>query len=70
MTWPLTLTVRSEPDELARPPRSSGTDPPVLSSILGQAAATLQVGGTQQPSITVDLAFGSPTVSTLTIQPA
>lgn len=69
MTWSLTLTVRSEPANLDRP-SPTGTDPPELSSILGQADAQIDVAGVLQPTTTATLAFGSPTILTLSVQPA
>lgn len=69
MTWSLTLAVRSEPANLDRP-SPGGTDPPELGSILGQADAQIDVAGVLQPSSTATLAFGSPTVLTLSVQPA
>jgi hypothetical protein len=69
MTWSLGLTVRSEPGSLDRP-SPTGTDPPELGSILGQAAAQIDVGGVLQPSTTATLAFANPTVLTLPVQPA
>lgn len=69
VTWPLTVTVRSEPDSLVRSPGLGPQDPPELGSVIAQGAAQLVDGGTH-PSITATLRFGIPLVLALTAVPA
>jgi hypothetical protein len=76
MTWSLTMSLRSKPDDLVAAPgtdwdrTTESTDPPELASILGQPLAQQEVGGLLQPSSTAALAFGTPIVLNLLIQPA
>jgi hypothetical protein len=75
MTWPLTIAVACEPGALNAAPGtdwdaiSGGTDPPELSSIIGQATAQQEVGGVLVATSTVTLAFGTPAVLTLSVEP-
>lgn len=69
VTWPLTVTVRSEPDALVRAPGLDANDPPELGSVTTQGAAQLVDGG-NHPSITATLGFGIPLVLALTAVPA
>jgi hypothetical protein len=75
MTWPLTIAVACEPGALNAAPGTDwdsirdGADPPELSSILGQAAAQQQVGGVLAATSTVTLAFGTPAVLTVSVEP-
>ena len=76
MTWPLTIAVACEPSTLTAAPGTDwdpirgGTDPPELGSILGQAAAQQEVGGGPAATSTATLAFGTPTVLTLSVAPS
>ncbi|MFL6107545.1 MAG: hypothetical protein ACJ716_05670 [Marmoricola sp.] len=69
VTWPLTVSVRSEPGALVLSPGTTSNDPPELSSVSGQGAAQLVDGG-NHPSIVATLAFGRPLVLALTAVPA
>lgn len=76
MSWPLTIAVACEPGRLTAArgtdwdPIRGGADPPELGSILGQAAAQQDVGGVLAATSTATLAFGTPTVLTLSVQPS
>jgi hypothetical protein len=76
MSWPLTIAVACEPSTLIAAPGTDwdpirgGTDPPELGSILGQAAAQQEVGGGLAATSTAALAFGTPTVLTLSVAPS
>lgn len=70
VTWPLTVTVRSEPAALVRSPGSRDDDPAELGSVTGQGAAQLVDGGGPHPSIAATLAFGTPLVLPLVVVPA
>ena len=76
MSWPLTIAVACEPSTLSAAPGTDwdpirgGTDPPELGSILGQASAQQDIGGVPAATSTATLAFGTPTVLTLSVQPS
>lgn len=70
VTWPVTLSVRSEPDALVWSPGSRDGEPPELASITGQGDAGLVDGGPAQPTLTDTLRFGAPLVLSLTAVPA
>lgn len=69
VTWPLTVSARSEPGALVRSPGLETLDPPELGSVTTQGAAQLVDGG-NHPSITATLRFGIPLVLALTAVPA
>lgn len=69
VTWPVTVSVRSEPTALVRSPGLDIHDPPELGSVTTQGAAQLIDGG-PHPSLTETLAFGVPLVLALRAVPA
>lgn len=60
LSWPLTVSVRYQPSEQHQLADARPADPPELSSLLGQGAAPISVGGVAQPDLTATLTFGSP----------
>jgi hypothetical protein len=76
MTWDMTIAVACEPGALTAAPGTEwdpihgGSDPPGLDSILGQAAAPQRVGGQLTATSTATLAFGAPSVLTLSVEPS
>lgn len=68
VSWPVTVSVRSEPDALVWSPGALPGEPPQLASITGQSPADLVEGGTH-PDLTESLRFGAPLVLTLTAVP-
>lgn len=76
MTWDLTIAVACEPGALTAAPGTDwdpihgGADPPELVSILGQAAAQQRVSGLLAATSAAILAFGTPSVLTLSVEPS
>jgi hypothetical protein len=76
MTWSLTIAVACEPGALNAAPGTDwdpirgGADPPELGSIMSQAAAQQVLGGVPAATSTATLAFGAPTVLTLSVEPS
>jgi len=60
LSWPLTVSVRYQPSAQHQLADARPTDPPELSSLLGQGAAPVSAGGVAQPDLAATLTFGSP----------
>lgn len=69
VSWPLTISVRSQPAALVWPAGTHPPDPPYLSSITNQATAQL-VDGAPMPSLAESLQFGLDLVLALQAVPA
>lgn len=67
LTWALTIWVRYQPSVQNVLADALATDPPELSSLLGQAPATMAGGGA---SLAATLTYPSPLVTTLEVVPA
>ena len=70
LTWPLTVSVLYQPSAQNQLTDAAASDPPELGSLLGQAAATISVGGEQQSSLAATLSFGAPLLLMLQVAPA
>lgn len=70
VTWPLTVSIRYEPAELAWPADPGPAGPPDQASIEAQSAAQLADGGGQHASITATLTYGMPLLLRLSAVPS
>ena len=70
VTWPLTISVRSQPGALTRAPGTGPQDPPELGSIDTQAVAQIDDGTGPRPSVDQTLVFGTPLMVRLDVIPA
>jgi hypothetical protein len=62
LSWPVNATVQYQPGAQRRAPGTDPLDPPELSSVLGQAVAIIDDGGSTAASIWRTLRFGLPLV--------
>jgi hypothetical protein len=70
ITWPVTLQVRYQPSAQRVLADARPTDPPELSTLLAQAAASIAIGGGTQTALAATLTFGVPLQLMLEVLPA